>query len=641
MPPVPDTGWQRPSYFPDLSAAKVIAVDVETFDPDLKKYGPGWARGVGHIVGVSVAVEGWSGYFPMRHENETNWNFDPATVLAWLKVELGRPHQMKVGVNLTYDVGWLQHEGVYVAGFLFECCFAQALIDDTAKVSLDAMAERHLGLRKETDHMYTFLRAWFPGTPEGSLRKHIHSCPPRVVGKYAEADTTLPLRLWPILWQHVLNWDVQQVFEMECRLIRLTVQMRFRGVRVDVDRAEQAQTQLRQKAMGLHDEIRHAYRRISVGSSKDLTGMFQHLGLKVPAKFDKEHLSNYDHPLISKVLEIRKVEKLISTFIGGYILGSNVKGRVHGQFHLMKGDENGAVGGRMSSSTPNLQNLSSRDKIYAPIVRGCFVPDYDHRGWRKYDYSSIEYRGLASDSVGPGSDELRGRYAADPFLDYHDIIGQLIQAITGILLERSFVKTINFGMAYGMGENKLQRSLGVDSATGKNFFRAYHEGVPFVKATFDHYAMMAGQTGAVRTVLGRVAHFNDWGPLKFDPKAQALPYDQAIIRYGAVSRSFTHKALNRRLQGSAADLMKMALLKLLDSGVFDYIGCPLLIVHDELDFSDPGGAVADDAFQYMREVMESAVRFNVPVIADGEFGPNWGSVGAKHEAVGGYDIPRR
>lgn len=639
MPPIPDTGWQRPSYFPDLSSASVIAIDCETYDPDLKKYGPGWARGVGHIVGISIAVEGYSWYFPIRHETETAWNFDPATVLKWLSVELSRPHQMKVGANLTYDIGWLRHEGVYVQGFLFETQFAQALIDDKATVALDDMAERHLGIRKETNALYDFIRRWFPQTPEGSLRKHIHVCPPRLVGRYAEVDAEIPLKLWPVLWQQMQLLNVTQVFEMECKLIYMMIAMRFRGVRVDTKKAEEAQVKLTQRALNLHDEIKAALgRKISVNSPKDLTALFDHLGLKARGNFQKETLEAIDHPLIEKVLEIRKVEKLCSTFIGSYILGSNVNGRVHGQFHLMKGDDNGAIGGRMSSSTPNLQNLSSRDKIYAPIVRGCFVPDDGHIGWRKYDYSSIEYRGLASDAVGPGAEELRAKYWADPFVDYHEIVRQMIYKVTGILLDRSPTKTINFGLAYGMGLAKLARALKLSAKATREMFDAYHTGVPFVKSTFEHYADMAKNTGVVETILGRRALFEEWGPLRNEQGAPGLPYDEALVRYGAVERVYTHKALNRRLQGSAADLMKMACLKCWESGVYDYIGVPLLIVHDEKDFSDPGGQ--DEAFRYMREVMETAVRFNVPVIADGEFGPNWGAVGAKEGEAGRWDIPR-
>lgn len=639
MPPIPDTGWTAPTWFPDLSNAKCISIDCETYDPDLLKFGPGWARGVGHIVGISVAVEGWSGYFPIRHETEVNTNMDPATVLRWLSVELSRPHQMKVGANLTYDVGWLQHEGVKVQGFLFECQFAMACIDDKARVALDAIAERFLGQKKETNFLYDFIRAWFPHTPEGSLRKHIHSCPPRVVGKYAEVDAELPLRLWPILWDQMQQLRVTQVFEMECKLIYMMIAMRFRGVRVDLDKAEQAQHTLKQKAAQLHNKIKADYGHyISANSAKDVAKLFDQVGLKHNGSFQKDFMASLNHPLAELILEIRKVEKLSSTFIGSYILGSNVKGRVHGQFHLMKGDDNGAIGGRMSSSTPNLQNLSSRDKIYAPIVRGCFVPDYGHVGWRKYDYSSIEYRGLASDAVGPGADDLRLQYWNDPFVDYHEIVRQMIYKITGILLDRSPTKTINFGLAYGMGMAKLARSLKLSMKETKVMFDSYHTGVPFVKSTFEHYSRIAADTGVVETVLGRRALFDEWGPLRDDGSAQALHYQDAVLRYGSVQRMYTHKALNRRLQGSAADLMKMACLKCWESGVYDYTGVPLLIVHDEKDFSDQGGQ--DEAFRYMRETMETAVRFNVPVIADGEFGPNWGSVGAKEGDAGRWDIPR-
>ena len=155
MPPIPDTGWVPPTSFPDLSRARVISIDCETKDLELLDNGPGWARGAGHIVGVSVGANGggrW--YFPMRHEVEPEQNMDPEKVLAWLRETLGNPAQPKVGANITYDVGWLMHEGVNVAGQLIDVQFAEALLDVRAEVSLETLAQKYLQEGKESNLLY-------------------------------------------------------------------------------------------------------------------------------------------------------------------------------------------------------------------------------------------------------------------------------------------------------------------------------------------------------------------------------------------------------------------------------------------------------------------------------------------------------
>jgi DNA polymerase-1 len=140
----------------------------------------------------------------------------------------------------------------------------------------------------------------------------------------------------------------------------------------------------------------------------------------------------------------------------------------------------------------------------------------------------------------------------------------------------------------------------------------------------EHYMEQAVETGEIRTILGRRSQFNLWEPVKWDSNSVPLPYERAVAAYGRVRRAQTHKALNRLLQGSAADMMKMAMLKCYEDGIFDETGVPRLTVHDELDFSDPGGK--DEAFGEMQHIMETALPLRIPVKADGEIGPNWGDL---------------
>ncbi|MBY0262945.1 MAG: hypothetical protein K2Q20_11410 [Phycisphaerales bacterium] len=358
--------------------------------------------------------------------------------------------------------------------------------------------------------------------------------------------------------------------------------------------------------------------------------MFDQIGLsynKTPTgrpSFTKEFLLALQHPVADHIREIRKLNKLRTTFVESYILDSHIDGKVYGQFHLLRGDDNGTRSGRFSSSTPNLQNVPSRDSELAALVRAAFIPDPGHECWRVYDYSQIEYRFLAHFAVGPRADEVRAIFCDDPNTDYHLLTQALIRKQTGIELDRKPTKVINFGLIYGMGVEALCAELGVKVADGKKLFASYHEGIPYAKATMEACSNEASETGFITTILGRRSQFDMWEPSKWGTSKPALPYHLAIREYGSIRRAYTHKALNRKLQGSAADLMKVAMLRCHRDGVFKATGVPRLTVHDELDFSDPGGR--EDAFREMRHILETALKLRVPVKADCAIGPNWGNV---------------
>jgi len=650
IPPTPDTGWVRPTYFPDLSGARVISIDCETKDPELVDWvddagvkhpgkGPGWARGKGHIVGVSVGADGggrW--YFPMRHEVEPELNFDPALVLLWLSEQLGRPHQPKVGANITYDIGWLKHEGVEVVGPVFDVQFAEALLDERAFVNLETLAQKYLGEGKQSNGMYEWLARAYGGPAGPTARKNIYRCSPRLVGPYAESDADLPLRViekqWPLLEQQGLMY----LFGVECRLIPLMVRMRFAGVRVDVKKGEELYHTLREKQSEVQAQLNSvAGCLVNVNQSETLQRAFDAAGVAYPRtpkgapSFTKGFLEGLEHPIGELIRDVRKYDKLAGTFVDSYILKSHINGMLYGQFHQLRGDEGGTRSGRFSGSSPNLQNIPSRDEILAPMLRGLFIPDEGHKQWRRYDYSQIEYRFLIHFAVGEGSDEIRRNFNANPDLDYHDMTLDMVAPLAGWDIstpqrrkhQRKPIKNINFGLIYGMGVDKLSRSLGMSAAEGKALFKLYHKAVPFAKKTMEWCADEAISTGVVRTIGGRCSRFDLWGPAGWGEGGIPLPYGLAQAKYGnSIERAYTHKALNRKLQGSAADMMKVAMLQCWEDGIFDYTGVPRLTVHDELDFSDPGGK--DDGFAAMQHVMETAVPLRIPVRADMELGPDWG-----------------
>ena len=630
MPPIPDTGWEAPTEFPNLAAAKALAVDVETYDPELRKHGPGWARGIGHLVGIAVGVpEGQRWYFPMRHEVEKDHNLDPEHVLAWARDFLCNADQPKIGANITYDVGWLMQEGVPIQGALYDVQFAEALLREARTVNLDDLGERYLGEGKTSNQLYEWCYDFYSGS-QVDQRANIYRAPPRLVGPYAEGDVDLPFRVLNAQWPLLEEQGLLDLFSLENRLIYLMVAMRFAGVTVDIDHAVQMQENLTEELEVLNREIKDMVGfEVNTNAAASMAEAFDELGIyygrtvKGNPTFTKVFLEQTTHPLAELIIRKKVREKLRGTFVKGYILDSHIDGKVYGSFHQLRSDSGGARSGRFSSSNPNLQNIPVRSEI-GKVIRKAFIPDPGHACWRKHDYSQIEYRALAHYAVGPKSDEVRQRYSDDPTTDFHWLVRQIIYNTVGIELERPLVKNINFGTAYGMGQTKLGTYMKLSKTEAKALLEAIHDAAPFLRATMNASMEEATELGYITTILGRRSRFDLWVPGHYSPDAVPLPLDEALLAYRNPARAYLHKALNRRLQGSAADLIKVAMLQCWEGGVFAETGVPRLTVHDELDFSDPGGN--DAAFQEMIRVMETAIPFRVPIQVGNEIGPSWGEV---------------
>lgn len=640
MPPIPDTGWTTPRDFPNLADARALSIDVETWDPELTEHGPGWARGRGNLVGISVGTDdGFRRYFPMRHTVEPSYNLQPDRVLAWAAVELSRPTQPKLGANLIYDVGWLRQEGVHVAGELFDVEFAEALLDESATVNLGDLGVRYCGRGKTSKQLYDWCRAWYGGGED--QRENIWRAPPRLVGPYAEGDADLPFHVLDKQWQRLQTEGLLDLFRMECALVQLLVEMRFAGVAVDLAHAEQVRADLLAASIEEQAKLRSIVGfDVNVNAAASIAKAFDKFGYKYEhtakgaPSFDKDFLKACKNPVADSINEIRKLDKLRTTFVENYVLGAHINGRLHCSLHPLHNDENGAKTGRLSSSDPNLQNIPIRDKKWGKLLRSLFIPNVGEQ-WRKFDLSQIQYRGFVHYAVGPGSDEARARYNNDPKTDYHSMTLDLVAPVAGWDIStkelrkqwRMPLKNINFGFIFGMGRDHLAEVLAMTPKQAQPLLEAYHKGVPFAKPTLQAFSAAAAQLGYVETIVGRKCRFNLWEPARREKNEKprpALPYSEALLAYGQIVRAYTYRALVYAVQGLEAELIKRCLVRLYREGVFTVTGLPLLTVHDEYGFSDPG--TCNDAFDYVKHVMETEIKLRVPIRSECAIGPNWGKL---------------
>lgn len=665
LPPVPQTGWRPPTEFPDLRGATVIAIDTETKDPELLDYGPGWGRNRGHIIGFSMCAEfgngqRWIGYVPIRHEfpGENHLNCNVANSLAWLKAMMETPIP-KVLTNGIYDVGWLAQEGIYIQGELYDVQYAEALLDERGETNLDWLATKYLGRGKDTNILYEFLAKAYGGKPNESQKANFYRAPPSLVGHYGEDDAWMPLDILRHQWPLLQEQGLIELFKMECGLIRLLVKMRMQGVRVDRKFAEELYVEF---DVELAKERKKFFEQfgvhVNVNSPDDLAKVFALQGVAFPRteggapSFTKDWLKNLEHPLGKAVNQQREYLKLQSTFIKGYLLDSSVNDLVHCSFHPLRGAFGGTITGRFASSSPNLQNIPKRSKI-GKRIRNAFIPHLGHAWWEKNDYSQIEYRMLAHFACDDGdmsADALRQSYIDDPDTDYHNKVYAAVCAVMGWDYNdvatrtqyRPYVKNTNFGLLYGQGIRKLMATMGFTKEQADNFFAGYHAAAPYVKPTMKMCEDEVHQFGYVRTILGRRTHFDLWEPLNRDfteESRQAVRFEIALERWGsAVKRAYGYRAVNYKLQGSAADMMKIAMYECDRQGVFDVTGVPVLTVHDELDFSViDESPMRNEAHRHMVHIMEHALPCRVPIRVDGygkltadgkqaNRGVNWGAI---------------
>jgi DNA polymerase I-like protein with 3'-5' exonuclease and polymerase domains len=610
--------WICPESFPDLKGYKYIAIDLETRDPDLKVRGSGAIMGNGEIVGIAVAVDGWSGYYPIAHQGGGNLEKDK--VMDWIK-SVCAADNVKLFHNAMYDVCWLRAAGVHINGHIVDTMVMSSLIDENRlSYTLNSISYEFLGEVKDEKALIEAAQSW--GIDPKS---EMYKLPAMYVGNYAEKDAQLTLELFKVLSREMQKQSLQNVFDLETQLFPCLTDMKFKGVRVDIEKAKLLKQQLTNQEQEILLKVkRETGIEPQIWAARSIATVFDKLGLHYERtekshapSFTKNFLQEHKHPIVQMIAKAREINKAHTTFIDT-ILKFTHKGRIHADINPIRSDQGGTVTGRFSYANPNLQQIPARNKELGPMIRSLFLPEIDHK-WGCFDYSQQEPRLVVhyaattepicfDESVTKIVEEFK-----NDSVDFH----KTVAIMAGISREQA--KTINLGLFYGMGKAKLQAELGLNTkAEAEKLFNQYHDNVPFVKELMNKTSQFAQTSGSIGTLLGRRCRFNKWEPATFGMHT-AMSFEEAERTYGRgrIRRAMTYKALNKLIQGSAADMTKKAMLDLYREGIIPHIQ-----IHDELDIS----VIDDNQAKKIVEIMEGAVTLAIPNKVDYESGETWGDI---------------
>ena len=587
-------------------AAELAKQPSFSLDTETKNISPDWATKVwprwSQIVGLSFAWkddEAW--YVPVRAPQGEPC-LDPRAALETLRPVLEDPCIEKIGQNLKYEMIVLGCAGVRLAGVGFDTMVASYLLEAGQRNhSLDDLARRYLG--HETIKIRELIGS-------GKQQKQMDEVPVRQVADYAGEDAVLPWRLRPILAEKLAESNLDTLFtELELPLIEVLAELETTGIRVDVARLEQLSRQYGDRIDALEREIYElAGHELNIASPKQLQKvLFEELGLPVVKKTKTGPSTDAGvldelaamHPLPAKIVQYRQYAKLKGTYVDALPrMVHPSTGRVHASFNQQV-----AATGRLSSSDPNLQNIPVRTEAGREI-RSAFVPGPE--GWvlLAADYSQIELRVLAHFS--------RDERLCRAFADGEDVHAQVASQVYGVPLDgvtpemRRKAKTVNFGVIYGQSPFGLAKQLKIDTEEAAQFIDNYFEGYPQVEGFLGQVLAKCRQNGYVSTILGR---------------RRAI---RGVRADAGRQRNLAERtAINTVIQGSAADLIKQAMIAIHRRLMRQRISArTLLQIHDELIFEVPSEKL-DDLVALVVEEMAGVGRLAVPLIVDVKTGPNW------------------
>jgi len=606
-----NSNWVAPTEFPSMKGRKVVAIDLETCDPGLIKDGPGWPRKTGSVIGISISSGDFTAYYPIAHEG--GGNMDRGAVIKYIRDICEDDSIEKVFHNAQYDIGWLSVIEIEVKGRIHDTMVAMALIDENRfSYTLNSISFDYLGEYKNESKLKEAALA-FGVDPKSEMYK----LPSTFVGEYAEEDARLTLKLHEKLSWEIKKDNLETIYDIECRLINVIFNMTKKGVRFDLDKCLTLNDKFRNKEKKILKRVKDlTNQNVEIWAAASIAKAFDSLNLpyerteKTNApSFTKMFLTDHPHELPRLIMQARELNKLRGTFLQG-LVNHNTSGRIHAHINQIRSDSGGTVTGRFSYSHPNLQQIPNRGQ-FAGSIRKLFIPEIGEY-WLKADYSQQEPRLLTHWAclVGQmGAEEVKEAYKKSD-LDFH----QQTAEMAGV--ERRLAKTIGLGVMYGMGYNKLARELDIEPPEAKKMLADFRKRVPFMQGMLEAVMNRANSKGIVRTLLGRKCRFDLWEPTQWGVH-KALPLNQAKVEYGdAIKRAGTYKALNRLIQGSAADQTKKAMVD-----IYEELGIvPLIQVHDELDCSVKSEIEA----RKIKNIMETCVELEVPSKVDTDLGESWG-----------------
>lgn len=642
-----------------LNGVKRLALDVERRDETLQALGPGTFRGA-YICGLAIGTDdGRRWYLPTAHAGGGNCAWD---VRGWFLESLRGYRGEIVGAKLLYDLEALAHEWradfSRVVGF-HDVQTAETVLDEwRLRYSLDSIARDRLGQGKAQGRLDEIAAAnrW---KTDGDVKSNLWRLSGHDVGEYGEGDVDLPLRLLPLQLKALEADEQTMVYDLERRLIPSLLEMRLTGVRVaSSDRIDEVRSRLARERDRWDAEVKRLLgQRASYASSDTLGQPLADRGLPVPRtptgrwSVTKEFLErSKGDAAVNAVASARRVATLISLTIDSIVDHVTSDGRLHFDVNPLKGeDENGKLRGtiaRFSCSHPNLQQIPTRQSEFDEFlfdgdfdvtkeIRGLYLPN-EGEEWVSVDFSQIEYRLLVNYAVDPRggappgrrAEDARERYRSDPSTDYHKFVAELMRVDPEDMKRRKRIKNLNFAYGYGAGDDKLAVTFNCSLSEATGFRKEYEVQCPFVRATYKRCDEWAQRRGFVVTALGRKARFPLWEPAGQygSAKRPAYPLERAKREYpnARLSRAGTYKALNRKLQGSGADVMKAAMVMAQEAGLTRVLGPHLATVHDELGQSVPRTREAREAVAELVNVMETCVPLSVPLVVKVERGPSWG-----------------
>ena len=579
--------------YPRLDHTNILSLDIETFDPNLKKLGPGVRRGDGYILGLGIADAENEWFLP--------WNEKTLQFLFDLK------DKHFITQNGLYDYDWLNF---VPEGKMYDTKIAEALIDSNKfKFDLDSLAKKYLKESKGDDEITEYAKnmGWLKRGHKA--QEFLKDMPIELVGKYCKKDVRQTYDIFKLQYPILEQQNLTKIFDIETRLLKPVLQMIKNGVRIDEESLEDSRKYYELKHQELASDIRGIVgSAMNINSGKQLADFYDQKGWKYGRTdkgnpcFAKADLMEHQNSLAPLLISYRGIEKLRSSFIEA-LPKFIIKGRIHAGINTVKGDAGGTETGRFSYYNPNFQQIPSRDPEAKKRLRGIFLPEKGEI-WYKPDYASEEPRLTAHYALGQGADEIRYKYNQNPNFDiyrhfaeitnYRNFIGQSPEDQDKT---RKLFKTIVLGVNYGMGKAKLIKALGFTEKEGDVFLNLFHTSFPFLKQTMSTATKVGERRGWVKTILGRRRRF--------------------------YKKEVAYKSLNSVIQGSAGDIMKKAMVDAYEAGLFKEI-TPLITVHDELDVSAAPGK--EHIVKELVNIMENCIELKVPLVVDIESGPSWGEV---------------